>query len=188
MTTCRREFDFTLIMSGMTDFDESVVDRLYQAGCDDGTVSQRYGRVFVTFTREAETFREAIVSAINDVHKADIGGHVLRVDECNLVIPSEIARRLDRTRQAVDQYIKGTRGPGGFPPPACNITDGAPLYYWCEVAHWAFQNDLLTDRANQEAQEVATINTILELLHQKMIAGEITDDLMGKFGVCRVGG
>lgn len=178
------EFDFTLILSGICDFTDKQVDRLFEAGCDDATIAQRYGRVYVTFSREAESMVSAIISAIFDIQKADIGASVLRVDTCNLVTQAEIARRLERSRQNVEQYINGTRGPGGFPAPACNITEGKPLYYWCEVAYWACKHQLLSEKDNTDAQEIATLNTILELQHQKVIAPEITARMMGQFHLC----
>jgi transcriptional regulator with XRE-family HTH domain len=184
MTGCRSEYDFTLILAGISDFDEDTVDKLFDAGCDDATVAQRHGRVYITFSREAESLVEAIISAVFDVKKANIGASVLRIDNCNLVTQAEIARRLGRSRQNIEQYISGKRGPGGFPPPACNITDGAPLYYWCEVAYWAFKHELLSDQSNHEAQAIATLNTILELEHQKAIAPEITEDLLKQFRLC----
>lgn len=184
----RSEFDFTLILSGISDFTEETVDLLVEAGCDDATIAKRYGRVYLTFSREAHSAIEAVVSAILDVKRSKIGANVMRVDSCNLVTPSEIGRRLNRTRQAIDQDISSKRGPGGFPAPACNITDGAPLYYWCEVAYWARNNNLLSEQANREAQELATLNTILELEHQKRIAPTITNDLLKRFQVCEQDG
>lgn len=180
----KTEFDFTLILSGISDFDESIVDKLYEAGCDDATVAQRYGRVYLTFSREAGSLIDAIVSAVFDVKKSGINARVLRVDSCNLVTQAEVARRLERSRQNIEQYISGKRGDGGFPAPACNIADGVPLYYWCEVAYWAKQKDMLSERENREAQEIATLNTILELEHQKEIAPEITQNMIEQFQVC----
>lgn len=179
------EYDFTLILSGITDFDEDTVDKLVGAGCDDSTISQRYGRVFLTFCRESDSMVHAIVSAINDIKESGISANVMRVDTCNLVTPAEIARRLGRTRQNIDQYIRAKRGPGGFPAPACNLCEGSPLYYWCEVAYWAKCNNLLSERENKEAQEIATLNTILELEHLKVIAPEITAELLKNFSICQ---
>jgi len=184
MNACKTEFDFTLILSGISDFDDAFVDKLFEAGCDDATVAQRYGRVYVTFSREAESLSEAVVSAVMDIHKVSADVRVLRVDSCNLVTQAEIARRLGRSRQNIEQYVSGKRGPGGFPAPACNIADGAPLYYWCEVAYWGNRNDILSAQLNQEAQEIATLNTILELEHQRAIAPEITEKLITQFRVC----
>ena len=177
------EFDFTLILTGITDFTDDQVDALFEAGCDDATVAQREGRVYITFSREAESAIAAVLSAIGDIRKAAIGASVLRVDTCNLVTQAEIARRLGRTRQSIELYVKGKRGPGGFPAPACNIIEGQPLYFWCEVAYWAYQNNILSQNANREAQEIAILNNILELEHQKVIAPDATALLLSKFSV-----
>jgi len=179
------EFDFKLILSGITDFTDEQVDRLYDAGCDDATVAQRDGRVYMTFSRESESMASAVISAIVDIREADIGATVLRVDTCNLVTPAEIARRLSRSRQAVDMYMKGVRGKGGFPAPACNLSETRPLYYWCEVAYWAYQNNLLRESDNREAQEISILNNILELEHQKNIAPAMTMEMIEKFTVCK---
>ena len=181
------EHDFTLILSGLTDFTDEQVDLLYNAGCSDSTVAQRSGRVYMTFSRESDSMVKAIISAIDDIRKANIGASVLRVDTCNLVTQAEIGRRLGRTRQSIEMYVNGKRGPGGFPPPACNIIEGQALYYWCEVAYWAYQNNLLAENANREAQEIAILNNILELEHQKLIAPDLTKLMLEKFSVCAPG-
>ncbi len=179
------EYDFTLILSDdISDFTDNTVDALFVAGCDDATVAQRYGRIYVTFSRDAESFAAAIISAIEDVKRAAICNGVMRVDSCNLVTKAEIGRRMGRPRQAVSQYISGERGPGSFPPPACNIVDGQPLWYWCEVAYWLAQHNMISETANQQAQEVAVINTLLELEHLKIIASEMTEKLLKKFPIC----
>ena len=98
----------------------------------------------MTFSRNAASLKDAILSAIRDVQNANIGALVLRVDTCNVVTQADIARKIGRTRQLVHQYITGQRGPGGFPAPVCNITDGVPLWFWCEVAYWLRQNDMIS--------------------------------------------
>jgi len=160
---CEQEHDFALILDGITDLTTQMEDALFEAGCDDATICVRAGRVFLTFSRTAPTMKEAILSAIRDVQEANIGARVLRVDSCNLVTQAEIARKIGRTRQLVSQYIAGTRGPGGFPAPACNITDGAPLWYWCEVAHWLWQNDMVKEDVARAARDTAAINSALIL-------------------------
>ncbi len=156
------EYDFTLILSDdISDFTDENIDALYEAGCSDATIAQRYGRIYVTFCRDRESLAAAITSAIEDVRKASVCAGVMRVDSCNLVTQAEIARRMGRPRQAVGQYISGERGPGSFPPPACNIVEGQPLWYWCEVAYWLSQHNMISATANREAQEVAVINTLL---------------------------
>jgi hypothetical protein len=162
-----QEHDFTLVLTSIAELTPEVEDALFQAGCDDATLSARSGRVFLTFSRKAESLLEAILSAINDVRRASIGADVLRVDDCNLVTQAEIAHRSRRSRQQIHQYITGERGPGSFPPPACNICEGHPLWYWCEVADWLWQNNLIREDVVREAEEVALINSCLEFEHQQ---------------------
>ena len=77
------EHEFTLALDGISDLTREVVDALYEAGCDDGTIVMRASRVSIGFTRSAPTLSEAIVSAITDVRRAGIGARVVRVDEAS---------------------------------------------------------------------------------------------------------
>lgn len=77
---CKSEYDFSLILSGIPDFSDEVVNALFEAGCDDATIAQRHGRVYVTFSRKSESMLKAILSAIDDVMEAKICTGVLRVD------------------------------------------------------------------------------------------------------------
>ena len=180
------EYDFTLILSGITDFTDDQVDALYDAGCDDATIAQRYGRVYVTFSRDATNIASAVISAIEDVKTANIGATVMRVDDCNLVTKSEIARRIGKSRETVAKYISGERGPGGFPPPVCNITEGQPLWYWCEVTFWASLHDIVREETNYEAHYISAINAILELEQFKLIAPEETAAMLRSSFLCDV--
>ncbi len=175
---CEREYDFILILTGVTELSQHVVDSLFEAGCDDGTISLQWGRVIITFSRTAPSLNAAILSAIRDVRNAGIGADVLRIDDCSLVTQAEIARRIDRSRQQVHQYIAGVRGPGKFPSPACNLTDGVPLWYWCEVAYWLRQNNVIRQDMALEAQEIAMINAALELKHLRKIDPEKSEEIL----------
>jgi transposase len=55
-----------------------LVDRLYEAGCDDALISVENGKVSVNFDREAPSKEAALQSAQADVRRA--GARVLRVD------------------------------------------------------------------------------------------------------------
>ena len=178
---CASEHDFALIVGGVDALTEHVEDALFKAGCDDATPSIQYGLLYMEFSRSATTIKDAIISAIRDVHKAGIGAQVLRVDECNLVTASDIARKLDRSRQLVHQYMTGQRGPGGFPPPECHLADHAPLWRWCAVSYWLVQNNLLRPEESWNAEVVEAINSVLEssrhTAHYSKLMAEITRDL-----------
>ena len=165
--TCEREYDFALILTGVNELTSEVEDSLFVAGCDDATLSVQYCFIYMEFSRTATSLKDAILSAIRDVRNANIGADVWRVDESNLVAPAEIARRIGRSRQLVHQYMTGKRGPGGFPTPECNLTDGAPLWSWCAVSYWLSQNDMIRPEELQNAESVATINNALEGFRQR---------------------
>ena len=174
---CETEYDFALILGGVTELTSSVEDALFNVGCSDATLSMQYGLLYLEFSRTAKSLEDAIISAINDVRKANIGAEVLRVDECNLVTASEIARRIGRSRQLIHQYMTGQRGPGGFPPPECHLTDNAPLWAWCAVSYWLVQNNLLRQEESRNAEVVEAINNWLESARQRQRYPQLLDEI-----------
>lgn len=168
-TPCKREYDFALILAQIEDLTDAVMDAFFSAGCDDATFTLRYGLIFAEFSRSAQSFEDAVFSAIRDVRRADTGAKVVRVNECDLVSASDIAWRIDRSRQLVSQYIQGNRGPGDFPPPECFLADDKPLWAWCAVSYWLAQNQLIRPEESREADFVDLINDhlALERHHQR---------------------
>lgn len=175
---CEREHDFTLVLTGISELTPKVEDALFEAGCDDATLSLRSGRAFLTFSRSAPTLKDAVLSAIQDVRKAGIGADVLRLDVCDLVTQADIGRRIGRSRQLVHQFITGQRGPGGFPPPVCHIVDESPLWFWCEVAYWLWQNSIISEDALNEAQQIAIINDVLDYVRQQQLAPQLAQEVL----------
>lgn len=126
------EHNFELTIRG--ELSDDRLDALFEAGCDDATFSTRDGVTFAAFYREAPSLLDAVLSAIEAVES--VGGfEVVQVDPDELVWASEIAARTGRSRQSVDQLVKGQRGPGGFPRPASHATRN-PLWRWSEVEEW----------------------------------------------------
>jgi predicted DNA-binding transcriptional regulator AlpA len=125
-------YNLTLLVTGI---DENRLDDIYDA--TDGAANVEMGDRWtstVGFDIEADTFADAVLRAINEVEKVS-GLSVVRVEPDQLVWASEIADRIGRTRQSVDQLIKGQRGPGGFPAPVSgNVRN--PLWRWVEVEAW----------------------------------------------------
>jgi hypothetical protein len=126
------EHPFELTIQG--NLTDARVDALFEAGCDDATFSGKGDLTFAAFDREAPSLLDAVLAAIADVESVD-GLEVLHVDPDELVWASEIAERTGRTRQSIDQLIKGQRGPGGFPAPATHATRN-PLWRWPEAEAW----------------------------------------------------
>lgn len=175
---CEREYDFALIVSGVPELSEHMMDTLFEAGCDDATPSIQYGLLYLEFSRSAVSLQDAIISAIRDVMKSGLPVRVLRVDDCNFVTQAEIARRIGRSRQLVHQYMTGKRGPGSFPPPACHITDRTPLWQWCAVSFWLSSNNLLRPEESWNAAVVEAINSTLERqILPKELLEQVSSDL-----------
>jgi hypothetical protein len=164
MSHCEREYDFSLILSGITELTDDQVEALFAAGCDDATPSVIYGQVWLEFSRKASSYKDAVLSAIRDVRRANIGADVERIDECNLVTPSEIARKIGKSPQYVHQLMTGLRGPGRFPPPECHLTDTVLLWPWCEVSFWLTENSIVRPETVKDLNTAYLINDALEEL------------------------
>jgi hypothetical protein len=73
-----KQFEFSIIASGLDPEAEDFADRFFEAGCDDATISFQKGHIIVDFAREAESIDAAICSAVECVGKA--GAHIDRVE------------------------------------------------------------------------------------------------------------
>ena len=74
------EYDLTLRLYGIDTIDTAIEDALFEAGCDDATISATGGRVSLAFSRSASSLKEAILSAVRDVERSGIPANVVRVD------------------------------------------------------------------------------------------------------------
>ena len=61
-------YEFTLVLATPEESEDDA-EALYEAGCDDGTISTSGDVTRIDFEREARELREAILSAIDDVQK-----------------------------------------------------------------------------------------------------------------------
>ena len=67
-------YRFTVVLAGLREVSDDLAEALFEAGCDDGSPWSSQGVAAVGFDREAESFEQAVRSAIGDVQKA--GCHV----------------------------------------------------------------------------------------------------------------
>jgi len=150
-----KTFEFTIVASGF-DPEGAYEDALFEAGCDDATVSVQKGVLIAEFDREAVSFSKAVASACQNVAAA--GLKVERIEPDYLVTLAEIADRSRLSRQAITLYAKGERGLG-FPPPAVKITSRHPLWDWCEVARWLHEKNHVSIDEVVRARVVKEANT-----------------------------
>lgn len=126
------EFEFILDRPAS----DEELDALFEAGCDDATPETRNGTTVLAFARAAEHLSVALVSALRNVESA--GLQVTAVESEDLVSLKEIADRTGRGYESVRLLARGSRGPGGFPPPMSAA--GWTLYSWATVARWFADN------------------------------------------------
>jgi hypothetical protein len=132
----KQEYEFTLILSGIAELTREVLDAFYEVGCDDALIGMRDGIAYAEFCREADSFCDAALSAIRDVESSGAGVRMEHIEPDEFVTMSEIARRLDITREGVRKRVSGERGPGNFPPPVGCLTTRSPLWRWTDVLKW----------------------------------------------------
>ena len=72
------KYEFRLILKGSPELTEEIADRLFEAGCDDGTPGTSGGVFSIDIHREADSLEAAINSAIRQVKAA--GHEVHRVE------------------------------------------------------------------------------------------------------------
>jgi hypothetical protein len=72
------KYEFTLILKGAWELTEEIADKLFDAGCDDGTPGTCNGVFSIDFHREAHSLESALRSAIAQVKSA--GYEVERVE------------------------------------------------------------------------------------------------------------
>lgn len=156
--------NFALVLSGISAPESQIEDALHEAGCDDAILSFRTGIAYLEFDREAQGLKEAIVSAVRDVERANGHLKVARVEPGDLVNASEIARRVHCTREYIRLLTQGKRGEGNFPPPQSGITGKALVWSWAEVAGWMFQHEKIGDESLLlTAETIRDINDVLEM-------------------------
>jgi hypothetical protein len=63
-------YAFTVVLANVDGFSSDALDRLFEAGCDDGTPGQFAGECVIEFDRASPSLEVAIRSAIDNVWAA----------------------------------------------------------------------------------------------------------------------
>jgi len=130
----RETYRFSLALEGFSKPSSKIEDALFGAGCDDAILYFRNRTAFLEFDRVADSIRQAILSAVANIHNADIGARVVRVEPGDPVNAAEIARRLKVTKEYVRLLIQGKRSKVHFPPPLGGIKKKTAIWSWADVA------------------------------------------------------
>lgn len=154
-----KNHEFTVIASGFDPQNDDFVNRLFEAGCDDASISFQKGVAILSFDREAVTFSSAILSALKAVSSA--GGKVERVEPDHLVSLSDISERTGMSKAAISLYHKGERC-ADFPAPTARVTSSSPLWDWHEVAEWMWRKGTIQQEEVVRARIVKETNLFVE--------------------------
>ena len=154
-----KNFEFSIIASGLDPESDDFESCFYDAGCDDATISFQRGHIIIDFARDADTMENAISSAIENVEVT--GARVERVEPDPLVSLSEIAARSGMSRAAMSLYSKGKRGKN-FPAPVAKVTSDSPLWDWAGVARWLFGKKKISKETALEAQTIKKMNMTIK--------------------------
>ena len=164
-TAPRRDIQsFTLFVGGLDVSSDAHIDALHEAGCDDATVGSRDGAAYAVFDREADSFSDALRSAIHDLLRALPGARIVRIEPDDLVTMATIAKRSGRTRESIRLLANDERGPGGFPPPVAHVDERTRLWHWPDVARWLNEHGKARLEIDAEAADlVAAMNAAFDL-------------------------
>jgi hypothetical protein len=155
---------FTLFISGADVLNDEQLDALYEAGCDDALFGVRDGAQYGAFDREANSFSEALASAIRDVTSAVAGLQVVRIEPDELVTMAAIAERSGLSREYIRLLSTNARGPGGFPAPVTYADHKTRLWHWPDVAHWLTEHERAKVVLDAHAADlVAAMNAAFDL-------------------------
>jgi hypothetical protein len=76
-----KTYRFTLVFAGeFEDLSENLVDAIYEAGCDDSHIALSECVLRIGFSREAPSYRIALISAIADIERSGLGLELAAVE------------------------------------------------------------------------------------------------------------
>jgi hypothetical protein len=138
-------YDFAFILDANPE-DADLADRLAAPPLDDASLILQNGAWALSFDREGDSYRNAVLSAYEDI-KA-VGVNILSFDPDYLVSATDIAERAGVSKAAVSKYVH--QDPS-FPGPVRLVMTPRPLYDWVEVCLWFFKRDQVSLEAYQNA-------------------------------------
>ena len=173
------EYDFTLKfkLSNSQILPESVLDRLYQSGCDDALIGiGKPGYLGLNFVRESTSAYEAIQSAVKNVRSV-LKNAILVSVAPDLVGITDIATFLNCSRQNVRKLLKENKSehPRAIYEGAQSIWHLAPVLDWLvEKKAYSIEQSLI-DTATVAmninlAIEHQSLDPELQFLSQALIA------------------
>ena len=103
---------FVVYLGGITEISQALEDALFEAGCDDAVLGLRDGVLSLGFDREAESFEEAVMTAMEDIKRGRPDLLIERV-ELDPLEGRPTARRAELL--TVERFNSGLRALRAFP-------------------------------------------------------------------------
>lgn len=153
-------YDFTYIVGGVDASEDAFEDRFFEAGCDDAVIVWTNNALALCFSREADTYQGAVLSAYKDL--VDAAFSIVRFEPDYLVNATDIAERSGLSKQTISNYERGLRA-SNYPKPYARITSPSPLWDWVEVSRWLCVNDKIQEREFRQAQVSRLVNVGVQL-------------------------
>lgn len=153
-------FLFSVIVDGLDAQDDAQVDLLAELP-EVLVLSDADGAVEVHVEIEAPASEAAVRAAVLILESAAPGVRVERI-ELDLVAASDIAERVEVSRQAVTNWATGRRSGPPFPSPLGRIAGGTRVWAWSQVLPWLQASQHATD--HETALDYAVIVELNALL------------------------
>lgn len=126
-------YSVTFVVDDM-DFGDAAMNKLFTA-LPDASPTEIDGFGSVGNLVAAASPEEAVFALVADLEDLDPGAVVVRLDQ-DLVSISDIAARVDRSRESIRLLVDGKRGPGNFPRWVGIVGDAIRVWPWATVAEW----------------------------------------------------
>jgi hypothetical protein len=78
------KYDFTVVLKGGPELSDELADKLFAAGCDDGSPGMCAGQTVIDFHRDADSLEAAIRSAVASVASAGCTVERVQLDASDL--------------------------------------------------------------------------------------------------------
>ncbi|MDZ3995705.1 DNA-binding protein [Pseudomonas sp. Teo4] len=162
------EYEFTLKYQLLDEVDtDTLLEQLAEAGCDDALVGVgQPGRLALDFAREATSAREAIESALKDVHSVLPGAQLIEATP-DLVGLTDVAEMVGVSRQNMRKLMLAHIR--SFPAP---IHEGSTsLWHLADVLLWLQARGSYS--VAQETLELARVAMTVNVsnLHARVFGG-----------------
>ncbi|HIF9162847.1 TPA: hypothetical protein ACX6PK_003733 [Photobacterium damselae] len=166
-----KEYEFAIVATSATkinvDSISEISDKLFEAGCEDGTVSSRNQSLIIEFYRESDSYESAVISAINEINSVT-GLNVISVDAGDFVGLSDAAELSSLSRSMLSKLSTGERGDGNFPSAYLRLQNKAPLYDWFDIAKYLAGNGLVAPELAENAKVTSEINIALRIRNSEV--------------------